>query len=119
MVAFLLDLDLSINELNELKTVLSEAVTNAIIHGYDEDSSKEVEVKIAYDEYDIFLTVNDYGKGIEDIDKAKEPLYTTKLAEERAGLGFTIMSVFSDELIVDSKIGYGTSILMKKAYGKS
>lgn len=114
--AFLVDLNLKLSEINEIKTIVSEAVTNAIVHGYLNDSSKFVELKLRYDLKNIYIEVIDYGVGIKDIEKAKEPLFSTKLEDERAGLGFTIMEVFTDSLEVKSKVNEGTSVLMVKKY---
>lgn len=114
LISFLSNLDLSVNVINELKTALSEAVTNAIVHGYDSDENKKVRILFAYTDAIIKMEVEDDGRGIEDIEKAKEPLYSSKLDEERAGLGFTIMEVFTDELNIESTIGVGTKITMTK-----
>lgn len=119
LVASLSEEDFSFTDLSELKTVLSEAVTNAIVHGYENDENKEVEVGINIEKDKVILTITDFGKGIEDISKARTPMYSTKLSEERAGLGFTIMEVFTDELIVDSKVGYGTTVKMTKMIASS
>ena len=116
LVGFLMNINPDINFINELKTVVSEAVTNSIIHGYNEDSSMLVYMNIKYDLEYVYLEIIDYGIGIEDISKAKEPLYSTKLEEERAGLGFTIMEVFTDEMIVESNINEGTKLYFKKRY---
>lgn len=115
-VGFLVDLDLQINFLNEVKTVISEAVTNAIVHGCLNDSSKLVTMNLSYDENNVYIEVIDEGVGIENVEKAMEPLFTTKLEEERAGLGFTIMDVFADKLEVNSKLNRGTRVLMVKRY---
>lgn len=113
---FLVDLNLKLNEVNEIKTIVSEAVTNAIVHGYINDSSKFVELNLKYDRLNVYIEVIDKGVGIEDIEKAKEPLYSSKIEDERAGLGFTIMEVFTDKLEVTSKLGEGTKVLMVKKY---
>lgn len=112
--SFLVNLPLPINFLNEIKTVISEAVTNAIVHGYVNDETKTVYLE--FDLCDDLLTmiIRDDGIGIEDIEKAKEPLFSTKLQEDRAGLGFTIMEVFSDSMEVISEVGKGTTIICKK-----
>ncbi len=115
-VAFLVDLNLNLNTMNEIKTIVSEAVTNAIVHGYSCDEEKWVELKIAYDDEVVEIEVIDEGIGIEDIEKAKEPLYSSKEDEERAGLGFTIMEVFTDNLEIKSAQNVGTSVLMTKRY---
>ena len=115
-IAFLVKLNLDVNVLNEIKTAISEAVTNSIVHGYLNDATRKVEMDMIYDDKEIIIKVTDYGVGIEDIDKAKEPLYSTKMSEDRAGLGFTIMEVFTDELIVESIVGEKTIVTMKKKY---
>ena len=115
-VGFLIELNLPVNLLNEIKTIVSEAVTNAIVYGYSNDSTKYVDMNLRYDEESIYIEVIDYGIGIEDIEKAKEPLFSTKIDEERAGLGFTIMEVFTDSLQVISKLNEGTKVIMVKKY---
>ena len=116
LVGFLMNINPDINFINELKTVVSEAVTNSIIHGYNENKEKLVYMNIKYDLEYVYLEIIDYGIGIEDISKAKEPLFSTKLEEERAGLGFTIMEVFTDEMTVESKVNEGTKLTFKKRY---
>lgn len=118
-VGFLVNLNLEVGELNEIKTAISEAVTNAIVHGYQNDESKSVELVMYYDESQITMEVIDYGIGIENVSKAREPLFSSKIDEERAGLGFTIMEVFSDELKVESIIGQMTKVTMVKIYNDS
>lgn len=112
--AFLIDLDLTLNTINEVKTIVSEAVTNAIVHGYGQDESKMVYLEFVLEGAQLVITVKDEGVGIEDVEKAKEPLFTTKLTEERAGLGFTIMEIFSDEVVVSSEINVGTTVVCTK-----
>ena len=118
LIGFLCELDLPMSLLNELKTALSEAVTNAIVHGYNSDETKKVDLFFSYDELNIVMIVEDKGVGIENIEAAKEPLFSTKFDEERAGLGFTIMEVFTDSLQIESALGYGTKVTMTKYYGK-
>lgn len=115
-VGFLVNLNLSLNTMNEIKTIISEAVTNSIVHGYLNDDTKMVQLNMAYDDQNIYLEVIDSGVGIEDVEKAKEPLYSTKVDEERAGLGFTIMEVFTDRLEVESTLNRGTKVTMVKKY---
>lgn len=115
-VGFLIELNLPLNIINEIKTVISEAVTNAIVHGYSNDSTKYVTMNLRYDDENIYIEVIDQGVGISDIEKAKEPLFSTKIDEERAGLGFTIMEVFTDQMDVSSKLNEGTKVLMVKKY---
>lgn len=115
-VGFLVDLNLNLNTMNEIKTIVSEAVTNAIVHGYLCDAEKWVELRMAYDDEVVEIEIIDEGVGIEDIEKAKEPLYSSKVDEERAGLGFTIMEVFTDNLEIKSSVNVGTSVIMTKRY---
>ena len=115
-MGFLVNLKINVSTLNEIKTAISEAVTNAIVHGYLSDAAKHVEMEMYYDSELIKIIVRDYGVGIEDIEKAKEPLFSTKESEDRAGLGFTIMEVFTDELKVESILGEYTKVTMLKKY---
>lgn len=112
--SFLIDLDLTLNTINEVKTIVSEAVTNAIVHGYGQDETKLVYTEFDLDGSQLTITVKDEGVGIDDVEKAKEPLFTTKLTEERAGLGFTIMEIFSDEVEVISELNVGTTVICSK-----
>ena len=117
LIGFLAELDLPMSMINELKTALSEAVANSIVHGYNNDENKTVEVYFSYDDLGVKMVVEDKGVGIENIEAAKEPLFSTKFDEERAGLGFTIMEVFTDSLQIDSTVGVGTKVTMIKHYG--
>lgn len=113
VAAFASQLDPTIEELADIKTAVSEAVTNSIIHGYDK---KQGVVKISawLKNNEIIIEISDKGKGIENIEQAKEPLYTTKPNLERSGMGFTIMESFMDKMNVESVIGLGTKITMSK-----
>ncbi len=113
VAAFASQLDPTIEELADIKTAVSEAVTNCIIHGY-EDSMGIVRVECKLKDNWIEIQISDSGKGIEDIELAKKPLYTTKANLERSGMGFTIMESFMDEMKVESIPGMGTKITMKK-----
>ena len=117
VASFAAQLDPSIEEISDIKTAVSEAVTNCIIHGY-EDHIDIIEIKCSLFSNIIEIQVIDNGKGIENIEKAKEPLYTNKPEFERSGMGFTIMENFMDELKVESIIGVGTKITMKKIINK-
>ena len=117
VAAFVSSLDPTIEELADIKTAVSEAVTNSIIHGY-EDKIGIIKVECTLFANSIEIQISDNGKGIENIEKAKEPLYTTKPELERSGMGFTIMESFMDEVIVDSKIDDGTVITMTKIIKK-
>ncbi|WP_373558004.1 anti-sigma F factor [Paenibacillus sp. XY044] len=114
VAAFISQLDPTMDELSDLKTVISEAVTNSIIHGYDSDSEGIVTITAEIWGDTVTLTVEDRGRGIEDLELAKQPLYTSKPELERSGMGFTIMENFMDEFEVSSEPGSGTSIRMKK-----
>lgn len=107
----------TLEEIADIKTAVSEAVTNAIIHGYD---GKEgiVYITCEIDENVIHITIEDKGKGIDNVEKAREPLYTTKPDEDRSGMGFVFMEVFMDELFVESKLSEGTIIKMSKKIGE-
>ena len=110
---FLAQLDLTIAEMTDIKTAVSEAVTNAIIHGYETEAGL-VELFCAYDKTRIVVEIADTGKGIENITLAREPLYTSKPEMERSGMGFTIMESFMDIVGVESAVGKGTRIHMEK-----
>ena len=113
VAAFAAQLDPTIEELADIKTAVSEAVTNCIIHGYEEKEGI-IKIKCKLFANSIEIIISDEGKGIEDIDKAKEPLYTSKPDLERSGMGFTIMESFMDEMKVESILGIGTKVTMKK-----
>ena len=117
VAAFAAQLDPTIEELSDIKTAVSEAVTNSIIHGYE---NKEGIIRINAYIYDNVLRIEiaDQGKGIEDIEIAKQPLYTTKPELERSGMGFTIMESFMDDVQIDSVLGLGTKIIMRKKIKK-
>lgn len=117
VAAFASQLDPTIEELADIKTAVSEAVTNSIIHGYEE-SIGIVKIEAKLIDNQIIVEISDTGKGIENIEIAKQPLYTTKPDLERSGMGFTIMESFMDEVDVESIIGLGTKITMKKAIKK-
>lgn len=113
VAAFAAQLDPSLEEIADIKTSVSEAVTNCIIHGYeDKEGTIKIECKLFANSIEI--EISDNGKGIEDIEKAKEPLYTSKSDLERSGMGFTIMESFMDEVKVESVLGLGTKVTMKK-----
>ena len=113
VAAFVSQLDPTVEELTEIKTVVSEAVTNAIIHGYEEQEG-QVYIECSIIEGNIELIIEDQGRGIEDIDEAREPLYTSKPEMERSGMGFTIMENFMDEIEIVSRPGVGTRVRMVK-----
>lgn len=118
VAAFASQLDPTLEELSDIKTAVSEAVTNAIIHGYEYgDGSIFMEVLINNNTIEIII--KDKGKGIKDIEQAMEPFYTSKPDMERSGMGFTVMETFMDELIVESSDNEGTVLKMKKKINSS
>lgn len=119
VAAFAAQLDPTLEELNDIKTAVSEAVTNCIVHGYKNEVGKiYITVKIHNDNR-VIITIRDKGCGISDIKKAREPLFTT-LGGDRAGLGFSVMESFTDKLTVRSKVGVGTTVtLCKRIHGRA
>ena len=113
VAAFVAQLDPTLEEIADIKTSVSEAVTNSIIHGY-EGKTGIVKLICRIVENEVFIEIIDEGKGIENIEIAKQPLYTTKANLERSGMGFTIMESFMDEVEVKSTLGIGTKITMSK-----
>ena len=113
VAAFLIPYQVDEEELMEVKTIVSEAICNAIIHGssYEEDSFI---FKMRLDKNILDIEVQDFGEGIADIELAMTPLYTTKSEEERSGMGFTIMRTFADDLWIDSKVGEGVTLHIRK-----
>ena len=113
VAAFASQLDPTIEELADIKTAVSEAVTNCIIHGYENEAGI-VKIHTRLYKNEIIIEIADNGKGIENIEMAKEPLYTTKPNLERSGMGFTIMESFMDKIEIESIVGVGTKITMYK-----
>ena len=113
VAAFIMQTDPTLSDISDIKTSVSEAVTNAIIHGY-ENGEGIVELFCGYENDVIYIEIIDKGKGIENIEKAMMPLYTTKIDEERSGMWFTVMETFMDTVKVESKKGCGTKIIMTK-----
>ena len=116
IIGFIAPLDTNAQELNEIKTIVSEGVTNAIIHGYEDNENGIIDMKASLEGRRLRVTIQDFGKGIENIELAKQPLYTTKQEEERSGLGFMIMESFSDQFEVKSVLGIGTTISFEKEF---
>ena len=115
---FFSNMKIHIDELVDIKTAISEAVSNALDHAY-EDGSGKVEVTGEIIDNIVKITVKDFGSGIEDISLAMTPAYTTKAEEEHAGMGFTIMETFMDEVIVDSKVDEGTTVILTRKIRES
>lgn len=113
VAAFVTRLNPTLEEIADIKTAVSEAVTNSIIHGYEnKDGRIRIETHIVEDT--VTVIVKDYGIGIADIEKAMEPMYTSKPELERSGMGFAFMEAFMDELFVESVPGVGTTVTMRK-----
>ena len=115
VASFVSQIDPTIEQITEVKTAISEAVTNSIIHGYEEKKGLII-IKCYIEENKLKIIVKDEGKGIENINKAREPLFTSKPELERSGMGFTVMESFMDKVIVESKKDKGTKIIMLKEF---
>ena len=116
VAAFVSQLDPTVEELTDVKTAVSEAVTNSIIHGYENKKEGIIKIEASISENEITIIIEDYGKGINNIEQAMEPLYTSKPELERSGMGFTVMETFMDNLEVFSEYGKGTKVIMKKKF---
>lgn len=117
VAAFMTQLNPTVEEVSDVKTAVSEAVTNAIIHGYEKEV-KKIRIRCYLKEQTIYIEIEDYGKGIEDVKQAMEPLFTSKPELERSGMGFSFMEAFMDEISVESEPGKGTLVKMQKEIGK-
>lgn len=115
--AFLLPLNPTLEQLGDVKTSVSEAVTNAIVHGYKRMGGTVRMKAVLTDEGDLVVDIIDNGCGIPDVAKARTPFFTTEDGEERSGMGFTVMESFMDDVSVVSEIGKGTTVRMRKAVG--
>ena len=116
MTCFITPLDPTIEEISEFKTIVSEAVTNAIIHGYEMDGTSLVTLHAIIQDNKVTMTIRDEGMGIFDVGQAMEPMFTTRPFMERSGMGFTIMESFADSLSVESVIGSGTVVTFEKTF---
>lgn len=114
VAAFVMNLDPTVEELSDLKTAVSEAVTNCIVHGYRRMSGQIFITARIREDNRVIVRIRDSGCGIEDIEKAMQPLFTTAPEEERAGLGFAVMQSFCDRVRVSSKPGRGTTVTLEK-----
>lgn len=120
VMGFMMEMNPTMDELQDVKTAVSEAVTNAIIHGYGEGdtdgqiSEGQVEMTCAREGQKLIVTIEDHGIGIMDVEKARQPFFTTKPEQERSGMGFAFMETFMDEFQVNSRVGAGTCITMSK-----
>ena len=117
VAAFATQLNPIMEEISDIKTAVSEAVTNAIVHGYEgKEGTIYMDVQISGNK--LSLRIHDDGVGIADVEKAMEPLFTTRPQEERAGMGFMFMEAFMDDLRVESEPGAGTTVFMEKTIGE-
>lgn len=116
VAAFCASLNPTIEEISDIKTAVSEAVTNSIIHGY-ENTVGEIVIECRIKKRMVEIIIEDFGTGIANVDKAREPLYTSKPELERSGMGFTVMETFMDELVVLSEKGVGTKVILRKTIG--
>ncbi|MBR4657807.1 MAG: anti-sigma F factor [Clostridia bacterium] len=112
---FAIMLDPTVEELSDVRTAVSEAVTNAIIHGYG-NADGQVVMELEAEDDMLTVTVRDTGRGIEDIELARRPFYTSKPGEERSGMGFAVMEAFMDSVEVESAPGRGTTVIMRKRF---
>lgn len=116
VAAFVAQLDPTIDEITDVKTAVSEAVTNSIIHGYENKEDGIIRIEAEIHDYEVTIAIIDKGKGIENINQAMEPLYTSRPDLERSGMGFTVMETFMDDLKVESEKGIGTRVVIKKKF---
>lgn len=116
VAAFITGTNPTLEEVSDVKTAVSEAVTNSIIHGYENEDGM-IRIKTSVTGRNIYIEIEDKGKGIEDVSKAMEPMYTTKPDEDRSGMGFSFMEAFMDKLCVESTYGKGTIVKMWKEIG--
>ncbi len=112
--AFAAQMNPGIEELSDIRTAVSEAVTNAIIHGYDQNPDRVVTMQMEIDDDDLVVIVRDDGCGIGDVALARKPFFTSKPELERSGMGFSVMEAFMDSLDVQSGLGKGTTVTMRK-----
>ena len=117
IAAFLAEIDPTIDELEDVKTAVSEAVTNAIIHGYKENGGKVILQANLVADGELVVDIIDHGVGIADVEQAMQPLFTAGASSERSGMGFSFMEAFMDKLEVESQPGKGTTVRMKKRIG--
>ena len=116
VAAFAAQLDPTIDEMADVKTAVSEAVTNSIIHGYENKKDGIIRIEACISGNNVTIKIVDFGKGMTDVEKAMEPLYTSRPDLERSGMGFTVMETFMDTLEVTSEEGKGTTVIMSKKF---
>lgn len=116
VAAFVSQTDPTLEELSDIKTAVSEAVTNSIIHGYNSKPDRIITIEAFLEGKEVKIIIEDKGTGIKNIEKAMEPLYTSRPDLERSGMGFTVMETFMDSLEVESESGKGTKIILTKKF---
>lgn len=116
VAAFCTQLNPTLEEVADIKTAVSEAITNSIIHGYD-NQVKKIRIECRTEDKTLYVTVSDEGRGIPDIEKAMEPMFTTRPELDRSGMGFAFMEAFMDDVQVESEVGKGTIVRMRKTIG--
>lgn len=116
IAAFVSQLDPTIEEISDVKTAVSEAVTNSIIHGYENKKDGIIKVEASIENKVVTISIKDEGKGISNVEQAREPLYTSRPDLERSGMGFTVMETFMDSMEIESNEGIGTTVVMKKKF---
>lgn len=117
VAAFSTQLNPTLEEVADIKTAVSEAITNCIVHAYQKETDM-ITIECSSYKRELTVVVRDTGKGIEDVKKAMEPLFTTKPEQDRSGMGFAFMEAFMDKVLVESKLGEGTTVTMKKIIGR-
>lgn len=119
IIAFINPINPSLEEIGEYKTIISEAVSNAIIHGYQFDASKDVYIKATIFEDEVEIIIRDYGIGIKNLEEARTPHFTTRPDLERAGMGLTIIDTLSDSFSISSVEGMGVKLIIRKKFSKN
>lgn len=119
VAGFCAQLDPTIEEIGDIKTAVSEAVTNCIVHAYGNNESGKIQITVTAKADKVEIKIKDYGAGIEDVSKAMQPFFTSSQSEERSGMGFTVMQALTDKVKVRSKIGVGTTVTMIKTIDRS
>lgn len=117
VAAFSTQLNPTLEEVADIKTAVSEAITNCIVHAYQKETDM-ITIECSRFQRELTVVVQDKGKGIEDVEKAMQPLFTTKPEQDRSGMGFAFMEAFMDEVLVESRLSEGTTVTMKKTIGR-
>ncbi len=116
--AFCLELNPTLEEINDVKTAVSEAVTNCIVHAYNSQEGKYIDLSVRIENGKVEIIIEDEGCGIDDVEKAIQPFYTTKPDQERSGMGFTLIKTFMDKVDIISQKDKGTKVIMQKEFKK-